>query len=56
MIGVIAAVISTLQHWHRVKAIRQRFAYDLPHSLTLMLAGLISGFGIITFFVVLFRQ
>ena len=50
VIGVIAAVIATLQHWHRVKSIKERFTYDLPHSLALMLAGLISGFGIIAFF------
>jgi len=56
VIGVTAAVIATLQHWHRMKAIRPCFAYDLPHSLALMLAGLISGFGIIALFVVFFRQ
>ena len=56
VMGVIAALLATLQHWHRTKAIRQRFGYDLPHSLALMLAGLISGFGIIALLVVLFQQ
>ena len=56
LFGVIAALLATLQHWHRTKAIRRRFGYDLPHSLALMLAGLISGFGIIALLVVLFRQ
>lgn len=56
LIGIISALIATLQHWHRVKSIKQRFAYDLPHSLALMLAGLISGFGIIALLAVLFRQ
>jgi inner membrane protein YidH len=56
VIGVVAALLATLQHWHRTKSIRLRFGYDLPHSLALTLAGLISGFGILALFVVFFRK
>jgi len=56
VIGVVASFLATLQHWHRTKSIRQRFGCDVPHSLTFMIAGLISGFGIIALLVVFLRR
>jgi len=55
VIGLFALLISTIQNWHERKNLRKEYA-EIPRSLTVLVAGLISILGILAMVAVIFRM
>jgi putative membrane protein len=54
-IGVVSLLLATIDHRRSMRSLRAQYG-NVPYSLATVLAALISAFGILGFFAVVFRQ
>jgi len=54
-IGLFALLVSAIQNWHERKNLRKEFA-EIPRSLTVLVAGLISILGILAMVAVILKM
>jgi putative membrane protein len=55
VIGVVALVLSTVQHVASVRRLRTQYGAQ-PYSVAAVLATIVGAFGLLLLFVVIFRQ
>ena len=54
-IGLLSLLLATLEYRHNIQIMKAQYA-DVPHSLAMIVAGLVSVLGILALIVMLFRQ
>jgi putative membrane protein len=55
IIGIAALFLGTLEHWQSMKQLRAEGA-DVPRSIAMLVASLVSILGVIALLAVIFRQ